>query len=83
MGYAAAMWFERGERVSSDTMQKITKQVSVNLLDNLKSIGKKRPSKQSLQQQIEQTLEESPLSDNPEQITNLAGESNGKTPPQN
>ncbi len=81
MGYAAAMWFERGERVSGETMKKITQQVSVNLLASLKSIGKKRPSKQTLQQQIEQTLEQSPLSSNPEQVAGLASDSNGNTPP--
>jgi GTPase len=72
MGYAAALWFERGERISGETMKTITKQISVGMLNSLRSIGKKRPDKQSLQQQVEQALQNSPLSSDPRNIADLA-----------
>jgi GTPase len=81
MGYAAATWFERGERVSGESLKAITKQISATLITSLRGIGKKRPDKQSLQQQIEQTLANSPLSTDPEKITELAREDKPITVP--
>jgi uncharacterized protein (DUF697 family) len=74
MGYAAANWFERGERVSGDSLKTITKQISMTLMSSLRSIGKKRPDKQSLQRQIEETLSNSPLSTSPDKVIDLAKE---------
>jgi small GTP-binding protein len=60
MGYAAAIWFERGEKLSRKTMQRISKGIASTVIDRLKSFGKRRPSKVTLRERIQETLEESP-----------------------
>jgi small GTP-binding protein len=60
MGYAAAIWFERGEKLSRKSMQRISKGIASTVIDRLKSFGKRRPSKVTLRERIQETLEESP-----------------------
>jgi len=64
MGYAAVIWFEKGEKLSNETLKKLTNEMTQYLLGNLKDIFKRKPNKQSLQQRIGQTLEKSPLAEN-------------------
>src|SRR5207245_904434 len=61
MGYASIIWFERGERLTNDTLKEITKNVTRYLLDSLRGLGRGKPSKQGLQQRMAEVLEESPL----------------------
>jgi len=61
MGYASIVWFERGERLTNDTLKEITKNVTKYLLDSLRGLGGGKPSKQGLQQRMAEVLEESPL----------------------
>jgi len=61
MGYAAILWFERGERLTSDTLKQITKAVTSYLLDSLRGLGQRKPSKQGLQERIKEALEKSPM----------------------
>jgi len=80
MGYAASMWFETGERVSNQTMKRLTQDITRYLLNALKQIGRKKPGKQVLQQQIEEALEQAPMAknrsgfDDPSQAGEQAGE---------
>jgi small GTP-binding protein len=60
MGYAAAIWFERGEKISSKTIQRISKTIATAVIDRLKSLGKRRPHKRTLREMIQETLEGSP-----------------------
>jgi small GTP-binding protein len=62
MGYAASVWFETGEHVSKETLQQITSTLTKNLIEQLRGLGKRRPSKQSLEETIKETLEEMPAS---------------------
>lgn len=61
MGYAASVWFETGERLSNDAMRRITGDLTKALLESLRGLGKRRPDRKSLKEQIEQTLQDSPL----------------------
>jgi GTP-binding protein Era len=61
MGYAAIIWFERGERLTADNLAQITKGVTRYLLDSLRGLGQRKPSKQGLQQRISEALEQSPM----------------------
>ncbi|MGD0709089.1 MAG: GTPase [Anaerolineaceae bacterium] len=63
MGYAAARWFESGEKLSSEALKKLTQAMTAYLLESLKGLGKRKPGSKSLQQHIEETLEESPLAE--------------------
>lgn len=58
MGIAAASWFERGERLSRSTLDRMTRAVTGQLLSALKSLGKRKPGKGSLKQTIEAALEQ-------------------------
>lgn len=61
MGYAASIWFETGERLSNDTLKRLTGDLSKMLLESLRSLGKRKPNTQTLRQQIEDTLQNLPF----------------------
>lgn len=61
MGYASIVWFQKGEKLTSEALQKMTKDITDILLKSLKNLGKSRPSKTALQQAIQNGLENSPL----------------------
>jgi len=61
MGYSAILWFERGERLTGDTLKQLTRSVTEYLIDSLKSLGQRKPSKQGLQERISEALEQSPM----------------------
>jgi GTPase len=63
MGYAAILWFERGERLTGETLKQVTKSVTRYLLESLRGLGKNKPSKQGLQEQIAAALEQAPLAE--------------------
>ncbi len=63
MGYAAALWFEKGEKISREALNKIAKTLTQELLGRLKNIFKRKPSKKKLKEAIQQSLEESEMSD--------------------
>jgi len=64
MGYAAVLWFGKGERLTTSSIKKISSDMTQTLIDSLRSLGKKKPSKRILQERITQALEKSPLSQN-------------------
>jgi small GTP-binding protein len=61
MGYAAIVWFERGERLTGESLKQITKGLTDYMLASLRSLGQRKPSKKSLQQSVAEALEKSPL----------------------
>ncbi len=61
MGYAAALWFDKGERLSSGALKKLTKDLTERQLQALKSLGRRKPSGKRLQESIAETLAEPPL----------------------
>jgi small GTP-binding protein len=63
MGYASAVWFERGEKLSRETISRISKTVTVELMERLKSLGKKKPKETSLRESIARELDEIELPD--------------------
>ncbi len=68
MGYAAALWFEKGEKPTSDSMKNLTKQLTDTFIDALKNFGKKQPDKKSLEERIAATLSESPIAEHREML---------------
>jgi len=65
MGYAAVVWFSKGERLSSEAMKRLTQTLTQTLLDSLRSLGKGKPGRKTLQDRIAETLENSPMAENP------------------
>lgn len=59
MGVAAAAWFERGERLSHESLNQLTRQLTGDLVSSLRGLGKgRRPSKDMLREAVEKTLQE-------------------------
>ena len=58
MGYAASVWFEKGERISQESFNNLTKNVTKELVDKLKQRFKGKPSKKSLEQALQDSLED-------------------------
>ncbi len=56
MGYAAVIWFERGERLSNESIQQLSREFSKVFVDNLKGILKRKPGKQGMKEAIEKML---------------------------
>jgi small GTP-binding protein len=75
MGYAAVRWFEKGERLSTEALKKLTQEMTVYMLDALKSLGKRKPGQKGLRERITQTLESSPLAESRSTLDSEAGES--------
>jgi len=65
MGYAASVWFDKGEKVSGESLNKLTRQVTEYLLEVLKNFGKRKPSQKSLRERIQMALEQLPLAKEP------------------
>ncbi len=61
MGYAASVWFERGERVSPAALKQMTEQLTAAMLAALRSLGRRRPNEVLLKERIEQVLQTYPL----------------------
>jgi uncharacterized protein (DUF697 family) len=74
MGYAAVRWFEKGQKLSTEALKKITRETTAYLLDTLKSLGKRKPGQKGLQQRITESLESSPLAKDPSTLDKEAGE---------
>ncbi len=66
MGYAAIAWLERGERLTGESLKRITQTLTSDLLERLRGLGKRRPSKQGLRDRVAEVLDESPLAAGPE-----------------
>jgi GTPase len=66
IGYSAVLWFERGEPLTRGAFQKIAANVSRHLLDSLRNMGRRRPSRRALSERIREALSDLPLSRPPE-----------------
>ena len=63
MGYAAIRWFEKGQKLSSKALKQLTQTLTTSMLDTLKSLGKRKPSRKELEAKIAESLEESPIAE--------------------
>ena len=63
MGYAAVRWFDKGQKLSADAINKLTHEVTAYLLGSLKGLGKRKPGQKGLQQRVTQSLENLPLAE--------------------
>jgi len=58
IGYAITIWFERGVKLSSENLKRISSVVGELLIDRLRSLGGRRPSRGTLQERVRQALGE-------------------------
>jgi GTPase len=74
MGYAAVRWFDKGQKLSTAALKKLTRAVTTYLLGTLKSLGKRKPGQKGLQQGVTQSLENFPLAESRAALDREAGE---------
>jgi hypothetical protein len=67
-------WFEKGEKLSSEAIKKLTRSMTITLLETLKSFGKRKPGQKGLRERITQSLESLPLAESRSVLDNEAGE---------
>lgn len=58
MGTAAAVWFDRGERLSGEATGKIARGVTQGLVGRLLPLGKRQPKRITLRQQVDEALKD-------------------------
>ena len=68
MGYAAIQWFEKGQKLSSETLKRLTRGMTATMLDSLKSLGKRKPTRQALEARISESLQGSALAESPKPL---------------
>ena len=60
MGYAATVWFERGERLTRERVRDLARGLSGQLLERLRGLGRRRPGRQKVEEAVEAALEALP-----------------------
>ena len=63
MGYASIAWFEKGERISHETLRALTKKLTGEILGSLKRVFKKKPRKTEMEQSIQEILANTTISE--------------------
>jgi small GTP-binding protein len=74
LGYAAVRWFEKGEKLSSEALKKLTKGLTATLLDTFKGFGKRRQDQKGLRERITQALQDLPMAESRSTLDDEAGE---------
>jgi GTP-binding protein Era len=58
IGYAVTIWFERGIKLSGETLKRIARAVGELMVERLRSLGGRRPSRDTLRDRVSQALKE-------------------------
>lgn len=74
MGYAAIRWFERSEKLTPEVLKKLTRTMTAYMLEMLKGLGKRKPSRKDLEARIAASLAKSPLAESRESLDEEAGQ---------
>jgi len=60
IGYGAAAWFERRQRLSPSALGEVSRAVSQALIERLRGLGRRRPKGLTLRERVSQALDEIP-----------------------
>jgi small GTP-binding protein len=60
MGYAATVWFERGERLTREHVRDLARGLGGQLLERLRGFGRRRPGRQKVEEAVDAALEALP-----------------------
>jgi len=71
MGYGAILWFDRGERLSREAIGTVARTVSEHVVEGLKGLGRRRPSRQRPSERVREALERAPLGEKPENLESV------------
>jgi len=56
IGHAAVLWFDRGEKLTAETATSIITSVTQQVVDRLKSFGRRKPGRRKLRAALQETL---------------------------
>jgi GTPase len=79
LGYASAIWFEKGERITTQALSNITKQMTQTLVSSLRGKGKKT-TKKNLRDALQESMEQMPYGQNRELLDQAARNENAAPP---
>lgn len=57
LGYAAQAWFERGEKLSRERLEALSRTFGSRVADDLKGLGRRRPKRIVIEEHVERALE--------------------------
>jgi small GTP-binding protein len=60
LGYASAAWFDKGDKLSRESLAKISQTVTQEIIDRFKGLGRRKPEQKDLQTRIRHTIREMP-----------------------
>jgi GTPase len=69
MGRAAAVWFERGERARASDLRSESRSLAKQMIQSLRTLGRRRPSRETVAREVEATLSEAAPNDPSNQRT--------------
>jgi small GTP-binding protein len=58
LGYASSIWFDRGERLSRETLGRISRATSQLIVDRLKDMGRRKPKRSTLRQSLSEVIQD-------------------------
>jgi len=73
IGYASMVWFAEGERVSPQVLNKLVKELTTYLSEQIRDLGRKKPDEGTLVQRITQALKDLPEQLRPERMRGKEG----------
>jgi hypothetical protein len=81
MGYAAVVWFDKGERITTDRLNRLARQLTSYLVDCLARFFKRKPGGKDLKEFMSEALESSPLAYDGSDPANDPSAPDGINPP--
>ena len=63
LGYAAVAWFESGKKLSRAELRALMRRTSQTMIERLKSLGRRRPRKTVVKEELGEALEDLPIED--------------------
>ena len=58
LGHASIAWFDRGEKLSRQSVRRISRVVSQTVVEGLKNFGRRKPRRVTLQHKVKETIDD-------------------------
>ena len=58
LGHASIAWFDRGEKLSRQSVKRVSQKVSHTVIEGLKNFGRRKPRRVTLQHKVKETIDD-------------------------
>ena len=58
LGHASIAWFDRGEKLSRQSVKRVSQKVSHTVIEGLKNFGQRKPRRVTLQHKVKETIDD-------------------------